>query len=122
MNWTLIRHVPPVLMVLPWEMPSQAADVELYGESDCGEEMRLELPGRPEPTWFRPEVPLNATTCRLAIITRRPAINSANRSTPLVVCQASSAVKQNVGLHGRGRRQDVDADRWRSRHVGRRAS
>ena len=45
MNWTLIRHVPRVMMVLPWEMPSDATDVELYGESDCGEEIRLELLG-----------------------------------------------------------------------------
>jgi hypothetical protein len=43
MSWTLIRHVPSVLMVLPWEMPSDATDVELYGESDCGEEIHLEL-------------------------------------------------------------------------------
>jgi hypothetical protein len=32
-------------MVLPWEMPSGATDVGLYGESDSGEEMRLELLG-----------------------------------------------------------------------------
>jgi hypothetical protein len=32
-------------MVLPWEMPSDVTDVELYGESDCGEEMRLQLLG-----------------------------------------------------------------------------
>jgi hypothetical protein len=45
-----MRHVPTVLMVLPWEMHIDAADVKLYGESDCGEEARLELLGRPEPT------------------------------------------------------------------------
>jgi hypothetical protein len=30
-------------MVLPRGTPSDATDVELYGESGCGEEMRLEL-------------------------------------------------------------------------------
>jgi len=45
MSWTLIGHIPPVLMVLPGGMPSDAADVELYDKSDCGEEMRLKLLG-----------------------------------------------------------------------------
>jgi hypothetical protein len=35
-------------MILPWEMPSDATDVELYGESDCGEGIRLELLGPAE--------------------------------------------------------------------------
>jgi hypothetical protein len=45
MDCTLIRHVPAVMMVLPWEMPSDATDVELFDDSDCGEEIRLELLG-----------------------------------------------------------------------------
>jgi hypothetical protein len=46
MRWTLIRHVPPVLMVLPRGMPNDATDVKLYGESGYGEEMRLEVLAR----------------------------------------------------------------------------
>jgi hypothetical protein len=49
MNLTLIRHVPPILMLLPGGMLSDATDVELYGESGCGEEIHLELLARPEP-------------------------------------------------------------------------
>jgi hypothetical protein len=45
MNWTLIRHVPPALIVLPGEMPSDATDVEPYAERVCGEEIDLELLG-----------------------------------------------------------------------------
>jgi hypothetical protein len=45
MNWTVIRHVPPVLVVLLREIPSDATDVEAYRESDCGDEIRLELLG-----------------------------------------------------------------------------
>src|ERR1700689_5003459 len=57
----LIRHVPLVLMVLPWEMPCAATDVDLYDESDCGEKMHLELLADRSPLGLRPGVRPNVT-------------------------------------------------------------